>query len=78
MWKMAQSGYMLINDLNPNFEYNALPADPPVMKRKVVRGGSYKDVAYFTQVSTRSFEYQDTTKSYIGFRCVRSTFGNEF
>ena len=73
-----ESGYMLINDLNPNYEYNALPDDPPVMKRKVVRGGSYKDVAFFTQVSTRSFEYQDTTKSFIGFRTVRSTFGNEF
>ncbi len=73
-----ESGYMLINDLNPNYEYNALPDDPQVMKRKVVRGGSYKDIAYFTQVSTRSFEYQDTTKSFIGFRCVRSTFGNEF
>jgi formylglycine-generating enzyme len=73
-----ESGYMLINDLNPNYEYNALPDDPPVMKRKVVRGGSYKDVAFFTQVSTRSFEYQDTTKSFVGFRTVRSTFGNEF
>lgn len=73
-----ESGYMLINDMNPNYEYNALPDDPPVMKRKVIRGGSYKDIAYFTQVSTRSFEYQDSTKSFIGFRCVRSTFGNEF
>ncbi len=73
-----ESGYMLINDLNPNYEYNALPDDPPVMKRKVTRGGSYKDVAYFLQVSTRSYEYQDTAKSYIGFRCVRSTFGNQF
>jgi formylglycine-generating enzyme len=73
-----ESGYMLINDLNPTFEYNALPGDPPVMKRKVIRGGSFKDVAVFNQVSTRNFEYQDTTKSYIGFRCVRSSFGNEF
>lgn len=73
-----ESGYILVNDLNPNFEYNALPDDEPAMKRKVIRGGSYKDIAYYTQVSTRSFEYQDTTKSYIGFRCVRSTFGNEF
>jgi formylglycine-generating enzyme required for sulfatase activity len=48
------------------------------MKRKVVRGGSWKDIAYFTQVSTRSFEYQDSTKSFVGFRCVRSTFGEEF
>jgi sulfatase modifying factor 1 len=73
-----ESGYMLINDLNPTFEYNALPDDPPVMKRKVIRGGSFKDVAVFNQVSTRNYEYQDTTKSYIGFRCVRSSFGNEF
>jgi formylglycine-generating enzyme required for sulfatase activity len=48
------------------------------MKRKVIRGGSWKDIASFIQVSTRNYEYQDTTKSYIGFRCVRSTFGDEF
>jgi len=40
------------------------------MKRKVVRGGSWKDVGHMLQVSTRSYEYQDTAKSYIGFRCV--------
>jgi gliding motility-associated lipoprotein GldK len=73
-----ESGYVLQNDFNPSYEYNARPDDPEVMKRKVIRGGSYKDIAYYNQVSTRSFEYQDTTKSYIGFRCVRSTFGNEF
>lgn len=73
-----EAGYNYFSDLNPTFTYNAQPDDPPVMKRKVVRGGSWKDIAYFTQVSTRNFEYQDTTKSYIGFRCVRSTFGEEF
>jgi formylglycine-generating enzyme required for sulfatase activity len=40
------------------------------MKRKVVRGGSWKDVGFFLQNSTRTYEYQDTTKSYVGFRCV--------
>jgi formylglycine-generating enzyme required for sulfatase activity len=40
------------------------------MKRKVVRGGSWKDVGYFLQTSSRNYEYQDTAKSYIGFRCV--------
>jgi len=73
-----EAGYNYFSDLNPTFTYNAKADDPPVMKRKVVRGGSWKDIAYFTQVSTRNFEYQDTTKSYIGFRCVRSTFGDEF
>jgi formylglycine-generating enzyme required for sulfatase activity len=73
-----ESAYMYINDFNPNFEYNAKPEDSPAMKRKVIRGGSWKDISEFLQVSTRSYEYQDTTKSYIGFRCVRSSFGNEF
>ncbi|MDD2381157.1 MAG: SUMF1/EgtB/PvdO family nonheme iron enzyme [Mariniphaga sp.] len=73
-----EAGYSYFSDLNPTFTYNAKPDDPPVMKRKVIRGGSWKDINYFIQVSTRSFEYQDTTKSYIGFRCVRSTFGDEF
>jgi formylglycine-generating enzyme required for sulfatase activity len=73
-----ESAYMYINDFNPNFEYNAKPGDAPAMKRKVIRGGSWKDISAFLQVSTRSYEYQDTTKSYIGFRCVRSSFGNEF
>ncbi len=72
-----ESGYDLMNDLNPQVEYYARPDEPIVMKRKVVRGGSFKDAAYFIRNSTRSFEYQDTTKSYIGFRCVRSSFRNE-
>jgi len=73
-----EAGYNYYGDLHANFEYNALPDDPPVMKRKVIRGGSWKDISSYIQVSSRSYEYQDTTKSYIGFRCVRSTFGDEF
>jgi formylglycine-generating enzyme required for sulfatase activity len=61
--------------MNPDYKYNAKPDDPPVMKRKVIRGGSWKDVAYYLQVSSRDYEYQDTAKSYIGFRCVRSYLG---
>ena len=73
-----EAGYNYFSDLNPTFTYNARKDDPPVMKRKVIRGGSWKDISQFVQVSSRTFEYQDTTKSYIGFRCVRSTFGEEF
>jgi formylglycine-generating enzyme required for sulfatase activity len=69
-----ESAYQIISDFSPDFQYNATPDDSPVMKRKVIRGGSWKDIAYYIQVSTRSFEYQDSAKSYIGFRCVRSTF----
>jgi len=69
-----ESGYEIMSDFSPDFQYNAKPDDPPAMKRKVIRGGSWKDIAYYIQNSTRSFEYQDSAKSYVGFRCVRSTF----
>jgi len=63
------------SDLNPTFSYDAKPSDPPALKRKVVRGGSWKDIGYFLQTSTRTYEYQDTSKSYIGFRCVIESLG---
>lgn len=72
-----ESAYDVVHDLNPEMQYEAKPEDPPVMKRKVIRGGSWKDIAYFIRVSTRTFEYQDTAKSYVGFRCVRSSFKSE-
>ncbi len=71
------SAYVFSHDMNPYYNYNAKPDDPPVMKRKVIRGGSWKDIARYLQVSTRAYEYQDTTKSYIGFRCVRSYLGDQ-
>jgi len=39
--------------------------------KKVIRGGSWKDVKYFLQVNTRDFEYHDIARSYIGFRTVQ-------
>ena len=65
-----EGGYSFQHDMNPDIRWNAKDTDPPRMKRKVIRGGSWKDVGYYLQTSTRNYEYQDTTKSYIGFRCV--------
>jgi formylglycine-generating enzyme len=67
-----EGGYNFMGDFSPDLQYNAKEEDPNSMKRKVVRGGSWKDIAYNIQVSTRNYEYQDTAKSYIGFRCVLS------
>ena len=69
------ASYNFTWDMNPNYTYNAGEDEPPVMKRKVIRGGSWKDIAYYLQVTTRSYEYQDTAKSYIGFRCVQPYLG---
>jgi formylglycine-generating enzyme len=71
-----ESAYFFYHDLNPDYKFNATDIDNPVMKRKVIRGGSWKDIAYYMQVSTRTYEYQDTARSYIGFRCIRSYMGN--
>lgn len=65
-----EGGYNFQHDMNPDIRYNAKDSDPPRMKRKVLRGGSWKDVGFFLQTGTRAYEYQDTSKSYIGFRCV--------
>ena len=56
--------------MSPDVRYDAKDSDRPREKRKVIRGGSWKDTQYRIQVSTRNYEYQDTAKSYIGFRCV--------
>lgn len=73
-----ESTYEFMSDFNPQYEYNALSSDPPVLKRKVVRGGSWKDVSYFLRNGTRTYEYQDTATATIGFRCVKTSFMNEF
>ena len=48
-------------DLNPTYYNDKEP-------RKIVRGGSWKDIAYFLETGTRNFEYQDSARSFIGFR----------
>ncbi len=70
-----ENAYSFIHDLNPDIRYDAKPDDPITMKRKVVRGGSWKDVAYFCQTGTRTYEYQDSAKSWIGFRNVLTFLG---
>ena len=65
-----EGSYNFQHDMNPDIRWEAKESDVPRMKRKVVRGGSWKDVGYYLQTGTRNYEYQDTAKSYIGFRCV--------
>jgi formylglycine-generating enzyme required for sulfatase activity len=71
----SESGQNQASDLNPDLHYNAAKEDPYEMKKKVVRGGSWKDVAQFIRSDMRTFEYQNETRSYIGFRCVRTQVG---
>ncbi|MGW9684064.1 type IX secretion system lipoprotein PorK/GldK [Flagellimonas sp. 2504JD1-5] len=65
-----QGAYEYLSTMNPNIGSGQ-------NQRKVIRGGSWKDVAYFLQVSTRDYEYQDSARSYIGFRTVQDYMGEE-
>lgn len=71
----AENAYAFIHDEDPDYRYDADENDPPAMKRKVIRGGSWKDISYYIQTGTRHWEYQDTAKSYIGFRCCMTFLG---
>jgi sulfatase modifying factor 1 len=72
-----ESAFNFTWDLNMSYDYNAKETDPPVLKRKVIRGGSWKDVGYYLQCNARTYEYQDTAKCYIGFRCVQTYLGRQ-
>lgn len=70
-----ENAYAFVHDLNPDIRYDAQEDDPISLKRKVIRGGSWKDIGYFLQCSTRNYEYQDSAKSYVGFRNVLTFLG---
>jgi len=72
-----ESAYSFTHDVSTDYEYDAKETDAPALKRKVIRGGSWKDVGWYLQTSARSYEYQDTAKCYIGFRCVMSFLGRD-
>ncbi len=72
----TEAGVLSMSDLNPNIAYNAAKEDPYRMKKKTVRGGSWKDPETFIRSAWRTYEYQNETRSYIGFRCVRTQVAN--
>jgi formylglycine-generating enzyme len=57
-------------DMNPVYDIEDEP-------RKVVKGGSWKDIAYFLETGTKSYEFRDKKRSYVGFRCVMNRLGSE-
>lgn len=68
----TEAGVEAMNDLNPQLEYKAAKEDPYRLKKKSVRGGSWKDPESYIRSAWRTWEYQNQPRSYIGFRCVRS------
>ena len=68
----VESGVESMSDMNPDLKYNAAKEDPYRLKRKSVRGGSWKDPESLIRSAWRGYEYQNQPRSYVGFRCVRT------
>lgn len=62
------ASYSISSTMNPNVESDG-------NHKKVIRGGSWKDISYYLEVSTRDYEYKDSARSYIGFRTVQDYLG---
>ncbi|NDV79114.1 SUMF1/EgtB/PvdO family nonheme iron enzyme [Dysgonomonas sp. 511] len=60
----------MADEANPDFSYRAVLSDPAILKRKIIKGGSWKDAT--VRGGERSVEFQDKGRSFIGFRCVRA------
>jgi len=58
----------LVWDLNPTFYDNNEP-------RKIIRGGSWKDIAFYLETGTRAYENKDSSRAFIGFRCAMTYLG---
>ncbi|MBD1422234.1 T9SS ring complex lipoprotein PorK/GldK [Sphingobacterium chuzhouense] len=68
----SPSAIAFVNDLNPVLLYDANESDSDALKRKVVRGGSWKDNGEQLNSETRNYVVDYEPHSYIGFRCVMS------
>ena len=71
----TEAGILSMSDMNPTLKYNAAIEDPYALKKKSVRGGSWKDPESFIKSAWRTSEYQNVGRSFIGFRCVRTQVG---
>jgi hypothetical protein len=65
-----ESQYEFSYDLNPSFEYESVPCDPPTMKRKTVVGNSWLHRPETATLPMHYYGYQDSGYAQIGFRLV--------
>ncbi len=68
----VEAGIQATADMNPALYYNAAKEDPYRLKKKSVRGGSWKDPESMIRSAWRSYEYQNQPRCFVGFRCVRT------
>lgn len=65
-----EGGINFVNRFNPDIEWGSTDSKSKFKRRKVVCGGSWKDIPQLTTTSNRFYEDMDNAHSYIGFRVV--------
>ncbi len=72
-WSMniRDDSYLELGTYNPNYQYNALPTDPPSMKQKLVVGSSHLSKSKGPFEDMRYSYYQDSGYRHVGFRMIR-------
>lgn len=66
----SPSAFSFVSDINPQLLYDADSTDADVMKRKVIRGGSFISNAKSLSPFYRDMELQGVSHCFLGFRCV--------
>jgi len=65
-----EGGENFQNRFNPDIQFGTPESQSKFQRRKVLRGGSWKDSPSMVTTANRSYEDMDAAHSYIGFRVV--------
>lgn len=65
-----EAGENFQNRFNPDIQWGTPDSESRYKRRKVVRGGSWKDTPMFKNTENHFYEDMDATHSYLGFRIV--------
>lgn len=65
-----EGGENFQNRFNPDIQFGTPQSQSKFQRRKVVRGGSWKDSPSLVTTQNRSYDDMDATHSYLGFRVV--------
>ncbi|WP_026998333.1 SUMF1/EgtB/PvdO family nonheme iron enzyme [Eisenibacter elegans] len=70
-----ESSVPVVWDINPVFNPPTSEEAGDLRNRRVVRGGSWKDIAYYCETGTKTWQHWDSASTSIGFRCAMTYLG---
>ena len=77
-----ESASPIVWDINPVYDPqdkgSKLGTGSPNLRdypKRMIRGGSWKDIAYYLETGTRTYQFHDSASSAVGFRCAMTYLG---